>query len=101
MFELNAQNTALIVTAITALAGLIVELIRRHSAVAKDVAITREQVQNSHSTNLRDDLDDLHSTVKLVLSSTEALRAELAQERRERMAVASRLDAHLTQIANC
>lgn len=96
MIELNAQNTALFVAAIAALAGILIELIRRHKMVAEDIAATREQVQNSHSTNLRDDIDQLHDTVRLVLSSTESLRAELAQERRERMAVSNRLDTHLT-----
>lgn len=68
------------------------EQAREHSAVA------RQQVQNSHTTNLRDDIDDLKAGIQSVLDMqlihTDAivtLRQDLTWERRERIDVAARL----------
>ncbi|MFF3006361.1 DUF2746 domain-containing protein [Kitasatospora sp. NPDC057940] len=82
-----------------ALAGVLVELVRRQSSTVAEV---REQVANSHSTNLRDDLDHVIDRLGLVLDGQQHhsaeladLRREIAHERTERLAVADRLDSHL------
>lgn len=84
-----------LVTAGFALVGAIgVELIRRHSQTAADIAITREQVQNSHTTNLREDIDELHADVRRVLTELTEVRKDLQVERQERLALSDRLDKH-------
>ncbi|UFD97963.1 hypothetical protein PQC18_gp25 [Streptomyces phage Pablito] len=108
-----AANVALITTGGTvavALIGALVELLRRqHNAIAEvreNAQEARDQVSNTHTTNLRDDLDDLHEDVREVLRvltqhTTEigGLRDDLRQERRERLAVSDRLDDHITSAA--
>ena len=51
---------------------------KRVSQVGKDATITREQTQNSHKSNLRDDLDDKHRVVEdkldLVLTVVQGLQ---------------------------
>lgn len=92
---MDTDVTVAIITAIGALlAALVVELIRRHSTVASDVRATKEQVQNSHATNLRDDLDDLHNDVRLVLKALEGVRDDLHVERVERQSLADRFENH-------
>lgn len=94
-----------------ALISICGELIRRQNKalgeVRQDSAAAREQVQNSHTTNLRDDLDLLHDDVKSVLEMVRAhgyelghLRRDVQQEQRERLAVAERLDSHMTTVAS-
>ncbi|MFD7738066.1 DUF2746 domain-containing protein [Kitasatospora sp. NPDC059800] len=89
-----------------ALAGVLVELVRRQGAqlaeVREHAQEAREQVANSHGTNLRDDLDRVIDRLGLVLdgqqhhsSELADLRREIAHERTERLAVAERLDSHL------
>lgn len=53
-----------------------------------------DQVVNSHSTNLRDDLDELRD---LMSDGFNRLLDELQLERRERMALGDRLQRHLDQ----
>lgn len=81
-------------------------LASRMKATNKAVHATQEQVQNSHKTNLRDDLDRLHDDVRLVLTTQEqhgkeigGIRTDLAHERDERLDVARRLDAHIAAAA--
>jgi hypothetical protein len=76
---------ALITAGFAAIAAIGVALINKHDLMAKDIKTTKEQVQNSHSTNLRDDLDGLHADVRLVLRAIEGLRDEVHDERRERI----------------
>lgn len=89
-----------------ALIGVLVELARRQSnalsAVAEDVSVARDHVANTHSTNLRDDIDSLMHRIDQVIDAQEthgreltALREDIAHERRERLAVAERLDDHM------
>lgn len=86
-------------TIIVALVGVALELLRRSHQRLGEV---KEQVQNSHGTNLRDDLDQVVAAVSRIESAqtlnataiTE-LRAELRHERVERLDVERRLDAHL------
>lgn len=70
-------------------------------AVAEHASAAREQVQNSHSTNLRDDLDKVLDGIETLKqgqtqhsSEIGGLRADLRQERIERLDVARRLDDH-------
>ncbi|MFE2104301.1 DUF2746 domain-containing protein [Kitasatospora sp. NPDC059463] len=86
-----------------ALVGVLVELVRRQGSTVAEV---RDQVANSHGTNLRDDLDHVIERLGLVLDGQErhnaelaSLRGEIAHERTERLAVAERLDSHLNQTA--
>ncbi|AWY07591.1 membrane protein [Streptomyces phage Yosif] len=96
-------------TVVVALIGALVEFMRRQHNAINDIrehaAEARDQVANTHSTNLRDDLDDLHSDVRQVLdvlrqhgSEISGIRAEIRQEREERLAVSDRLDNHLASL---
>ncbi|WP_438470800.1 DUF2746 domain-containing protein [Streptomyces asiaticus] len=93
-----------------ALVGVIVELLRRQAAalseVREDVQVAREHVANTHETNLRDDIDSVMQRLDRVIDGQErhetalsALRDEIAHERRERLAVAERLDDHIAASA--
>ncbi|MFJ6183776.1 DUF2746 domain-containing protein [Streptomyces sp. NPDC092295] len=97
-------------TVAVALVGVLVELVRRQGAalseVAENVQVAREHVENSHGTNLRDDIDSLMDRLDRVMESQEvhgrelgALRTDITHERRERLAVAERLDDHVAQSA--
>lgn len=81
---------------IVALLGLLAEGMRRNHnalrAVKKDTRGTREQVENSHSTNLRDDIDLLAQLLEkqdtksdAVLEAVTYLRRDVQQEREERL----------------
>jgi hypothetical protein len=94
-------------TVLVALVGVLVELVRRQgqaiAAVREDTAEARTQVSNTHPTNLRDDVDRILTGQAQLLEGQDrhteeigTLRAELLHERRERLAVADRLDEHLT-----
>ncbi|MEX1655506.1 DUF2746 domain-containing protein [Streptomyces pseudovenezuelae] len=97
-------------TVIVALVGAVVELLRRQAGAINEVREhaqeARDQVANTHSTNLRDDLDAVASAIDRVLAHQEqhsvdiaALRSDIAHERRERLAVAERLDDHMAASA--
>ncbi|GAA3082278.1 hypothetical protein GCM10020000_80330 [Streptomyces olivoverticillatus] len=86
------------------------ELVRRQGtapAEAREHAQeARDQVSNTHSTNLRDDLDRVIQGLDRVLDGQAehsrditALRSDLAHERAERLAVAERLDSHITTVS--
>ncbi|WMI34750.1 hypothetical protein SEA_MARAV_28 [Streptomyces phage Marav] len=89
-----------------ALVGVLVELVRRQgnalSEVAENVQVARDHVANTHDTNLRDDIDSLMYRLDRVIDAQEthgrelaALREDIQHERRERLAVAERLDDHM------
>ncbi|MFE4635049.1 DUF2746 domain-containing protein [Streptomyces sp. NPDC056773] len=93
---------------LVALVGVLVELVRRQGAALAEVRDhaqeAREQVSNDHTTNLRDDVDRVIRGLDRVLDGQEhhaeelsSLRREIAHERVERLAVAERLDRHLTE----
>ncbi|WJN62569.1 tail needle protein [Streptomyces phage phiScoe1] len=93
-------------TVTVALVGVVVELLRRQANAINEVREhaleARDQVANTHSTNLRDDLDAVAHRIDRVLALQEqhgtdiaALRSDIAHERRERLAVAERLDDHM------
>jgi hypothetical protein len=86
--------------------GIVIELLRRQANALNEVrahtAEARDQVANTHDTNLRDDLDAVAYRIDRVLALQErhsediaALRSDIAHERRERLAVAERLDDHM------
>jgi len=105
----SSVQVALITTGGTvgvALVGVLVELVRRQgnalADVAENVQVARDHVANTHTTNLRDDIDSLMYRIDRVMDAQEshgrelaALRADIAHERRERLAVAERLDDHV------
>ena len=83
-------------------AGLVGKMLVRQRAelaeVREHAAAARYQVQNSHTTNLRDDLDKVIEGVQQLLDgqkdhqlSISDLRVDLAWERRERMDLAHRV----------
>ncbi|POH63966.1 hypothetical protein C3B59_10505 [Cryobacterium zongtaii] len=49
------------------------------AAAATDSAITKEQVQNSHTTNLREESDTRHDAVMTAFASLQGAQAELAR----------------------
>ena len=104
--EIIAGMSALLV----ALIGAIGEQTRRQSKVISEVMDhameARTQVQNSHKTNLRDDIDVLADRLTELLAGQLTIRADLSsvhrdmqQERSDRHALGERLDSHLSQIA--
>lgn len=98
-------QTALVTTGGTvtvALIGVLVEVLRRQY---KRLGEVREHVANDHTTNLRDDLDQVIrglSDVKALLRDQgrdiSGLREEIRHERTERLDVERRLDQHLIAV---
>ena len=102
------MDPVILVALITTLGGVIVALIgfwgkvteiRDHTKEAK------EQVKNSHTTNLRDDMDAIHEDVRAALELLKqhskeigGIREDIRQERDERLVLSKRLDAHLTHL---
>lgn len=95
---------------IVALLGLLAEAVRRtHNSlrsVKKDTRGTREQVENSHSTNLREDIDRLTSLVETsvdgqrqLMNRIDQLHEDATLERRERLAADQRIDTHIATVA--
>jgi hypothetical protein len=93
-------------TVCVALVGVLIEMMRRQanamSEVRENVQVARDHVANTHSTNLRDDLDAVMFRIDRVIDGQErhseeltALRNEINHERRERLTVAERLDDHI------
>ncbi|XVV02754.1 DUF2746 domain-containing protein [Actinosynnema sp. CA-248983] len=83
-------------------AGLLKRQDKKLSEVKEHTAEARKQVQNSHSTNLRDDLDKVIAGLGQVLDgqvrhdvALNDLRREIGHERAERLAVSERLDRHI------
>jgi hypothetical protein len=106
--DVQVALIGLIGTLGVAFLGLMAEAMRRqHKAlgeVREHTAVAREQVQNSHPTNLRDDLDLLHADVRSVLEIIRShgyelghLRRDLQAERTDRTALGERVD-HLLLI---
>lgn len=95
-------------TVVVTVLGIFAELFRRQhvalNKVGEDVQVAREHVANTHDTNLRDDIDRLMDGLDQVIKNQERhgrelglLREDIAHERRERLAVASRLDDHVEE----
>jgi len=100
---LDTDGGVALISGVLALIGIIVgEVLRRQGNALKEVrehaAAVREQTQNSHTTNLRDDIDAVKDGVSALLMGQQLhadaitnLRTDLAWERRERMDLASRV----------
>jgi hypothetical protein len=74
------------VIAVTAVVGLIVRFVllpylKEH--LVRPVSEVREQVKNTHETNLREDLDDIGKTMDRVRDEQALVRAELQRARSE------------------
>lgn len=99
------METEIIVALITAgfalITALSVAMIQRHRTIEQGVQDVREQVKNSHATNLRDDLDKINRTVELTLRSVEGIHEQLHLERRERLLIADRLQSHIGDCQSC
>ncbi|MEU5403706.1 DUF2746 domain-containing protein [Streptomyces sp. NPDC005963] len=81
--------------------------------VRENAQEARDQVSNTHTTNLRDDLDAVAERLDRVLDGqarhTESLReqsreiselrGDISHERAERLAVSERLDHHISTVA--
>lgn len=89
-----------------ALIGVLVEMLRRQhkklSEVKDHAAAARDQVQNSHKTNLRDDVDrvlrgleDVKELIRTQGRDIAGLREEIRHERAERLDVERRFDDHV------
>lgn len=75
---------ALAVAGITALGGILVALIQlwgKLKEIAADATDTKNQVINSHPTNLRDDLDEIRNEVATIKTEVAALRTSLANRK--------------------
>lgn len=111
---LNSEVAVAFITGLLGVIGIGVgEVLRRQckaiKGVREDSAVAREQVQNKHGTNLRDDLDLMAHDIKTLVRGQEqhqqmleahqtalsSLRVDMSWERRERMALASRIQWHL------
>ena len=104
--SLVSAGGAVVVAAI----GVFAEILRRQTATLSEV---RDQVSNTHDTNLRDDLDAVMFRIDRVIDNQDrhgealerhsrdltSLREEIAHERRERLSVEERLDDHIVSAA--
>lgn len=88
-------------TIIVALVSVALELLRRSH---RRLGQVRNQVENSHGSNLRDDIDKviaavarIEATQTLHTTGITDLRAELRHERAERLDVERRLTKHLDE----
>lgn len=103
MFPLATEVQVALIGAVVSVIGILVEVIRRKvNEAASHASEAKEQVKNSHTTNLRDDLDKMHEDIKNVLELSRAnadavrdLGKDMRVEREERMALSHRLDAAL------
>jgi hypothetical protein len=97
---------ALIAVALIGVLAQNVKLGRRIDRVHDKAEVVRDQVQNSHGTNLRDDIDSLRTTVAEGFDRVErrqdvaartavSTRAEAQKASRAAAAVARRLDEYI------
>lgn len=97
------METAIIVACISALGSLGVAWIshrihKTNKTTAEEVAEVKAQVQNSHDTNLRDDIDRVLDGIAALVEGQRrhdaeiaGLRTDLRIERQERLALADRI----------
>lgn len=90
---MDSSIAAALIAAITGVATTALT-VRQH----REVVMVRAQVKNSHSTNLREDVDKVLDKLDAVIdgqsrhdSEIAGLRADMRVERQERLALASRL----------
>lgn len=82
--------------------GFVAWVLKRIEDVHKNTTAAKDQVTNDHKTNLRDDIDGLVTASRDIRTVQEqqgrliqSIHDDLAHERRERLALAGRLDSHL------
>lgn len=76
--------SAVVAAFITGATGIIVALIQlfgKLKEIAADATDTKNQVINSHPTNLRDDLDEIRNEVATIKTEVAALRTSLANRK--------------------
>ncbi|MFC4089363.1 DUF2746 domain-containing protein [Micromonospora sp. GCM10011541] len=83
--------------------GVLAELLRRQH---KRLGEVKEHVANSHTTNLRDDIDKVLAGLGQVIETQRqhgkeisGIREEIRHERVERMDVERRLDQHMVDVS--
>ncbi len=86
------------ITALGAMFAAVSVVVIQKLTIGRDIRETKEQVKNSHGTNLRMDLDSMHESIRTTLRAIEGLRSDIGQERDERLALSNRLDQH---VKNC
>lgn len=89
----DSVQVALITAGFPLIAAMAALLIPMFFKQRKQTEIIREQVANSHKSNLRDDIDLVIKLVETVRDDVANLRADVAWERRERMDDVRRLEA--------
>lgn len=119
---MDPQVQIALIGAAVALITLFVEGLRRqHKAITEtrdNSRVTKEQTQNSHSTNLRDDIDDVRESVREVhhefsntlltltagqqrlVDAIEGVREDQRQERAERIEVARMVERQRIEVAH-
>lgn len=69
--------TEVLVTLITTVGAILIAVLAKLQKVGRDASAARDQVQNSHTPNLRDDIDDKHDIIDakldLVLEAVKTL----------------------------
>ena len=73
-------------------AALVSVMVPKLHRQGRDMKTIREQVQNSHGTNLRDDLDFVRDLVLGVHEELKDMRTDIAWERRERADLTRRVE---------
>lgn len=83
-----------------AASAVLVALITSRRSKRIDAATNeiRDQVKNSHSTNLREDLDDIRDLVHGIYERLDRLDTNATLERRERLAQGDRHDQRLANL---
>lgn len=104
MILLESPVVVAFVTGLLAIIGTAVaEVLRRqHKAIGalkENSDIVREQTQNSHKTNLRDDIDRVIHGIDMLTEQMNVIRLDTAWERRERMDLAARFERHMADCA--
>lgn len=89
------MDPTIVVALIAALAGIVTTVLQLRQR--KQVGEVHEQVKNTHSTNLREDMDKMANLLRHVRGELAGLRRELRQERAERFDLESRYSAHLSK----
>lgn len=85
------MDPTIVVAIVAAAAGIVTTVLQLTQR--RRVDEVHEQVKNTHSTNLREDIDRMATLLKHVRGELTGLRRELRQERQERIGLEMRVDA--------
>lgn len=86
------------VPSITTIVGLVIQSRRsaeKHSKLADDVQVVRDQVVNSHTTNLRDDIDAIKAHLVELDRQTVRISNEVRADREQSSRIESDLYDHV------